>query len=413
MRKINPEILQIHVEDAGFVLSQREIVLEAPNYRLIDIYDLEQRLNGHLDALVLAGEAGAQSARTAAAEGTDAEAAAVLLHVALRLKRREDIEFAVAQAGEADDLVEWRNLIGAAAAWCPADALSMVMGDWITSQDPMLRWIALDVCGRHRVDPKHHLKSVLVDEDAQVRARALQLAGEVGRTDVTDAVRAHDGPVADLALILLGDQTRAEKLAEPGTFPRDPATARRAAELFPLGMDNDTAQGAIRALIANPETRRWGIVALGAAGSAQALPSLIGVMENPLDARVAVSAFEQITGLYLAHAELELEEFPDDPEDPAIKDDACEALIESNTPWPDPPKVEIWFGENAKRFPAGERLLFGAAAWSYSGLPDPWLRYQARHRGVALTQAMGTPEASCPNWRSPVFLDGRQFARAW
>ncbi len=52
LRRVNIEVLRIHVEDAGFLLVQRDLALEAPNYRLIDIYDLEQRLFGHLDAIV-------------------------------------------------------------------------------------------------------------------------------------------------------------------------------------------------------------------------------------------------------------------------------------------------------------------------------------------------------------------------
>lgn len=413
VRIINTDILQIHVEDAGFVLSQRENALEAPNYRLIDIYDLEQRLHGHLDALVCAGEEGARISRVAAEADRDGEGSAVLLHVALRQRRREDIEFAVEQVKKARDPVAALNLMGAAAAWCSADVLSEFMNDWMASHNATFRWIALDVCGRHRVDPKKHLTSGLADSDTNVCARAMQLAGEVGRIDVVDIVRGHDDPVASLAMIMLGDLARAEALTLPNTFPSDPSTARRFAEVFPLAMNEKTAQDVIRALIASPQSRRWGIVALGAAGMAQSLPWLIKTMDDPLYARAAVSAFEQITGIYLAHEALELEVFPEDPDNPAIGDDTCEFLIESNTPWPDPSKVEVWLDENAKRFPTGERLLYGVAAWTFSGPPEPAMRYQARHRNIALSQAIASPQAACPNWRSPVRLDGRQFLRAW
>lgn len=412
MRKINVETLRIHAEDAGFVLSQREISLEAPNYRLIDIYDLEQRLSGHLDALVFAGRAGAETARTVASEAQDGEGAAVLLHVALRQRQLQDIEFAVAQAKKADDPAAARSLMGAAAAWCPTDARAGMRG-WIMSSEPLLRWLALDVCGRHRLDPGRHLQTALADTDAEVRARAAYLAGELGRTDCLEMVRACEGAIADLAAVLLGDRRSAAALAAPETFPRDAATARRAAELFPLGLGQLESQDAIRGLLAVPDTRRWGIVAVGAVGSAKSLPWLVDLMDDPLYARVAVSAFEQISGLYLAHESLELPEFPESPENPIVDNDPGEFLIEENTPWPDPPKVATWLSANAKRFPADEHLLFGVAAWTHSGPPEPWLRYQARFRGVALAQAMSAPGARCPNWRSAVALDGRQFGRAW
>lgn len=413
MRRIKTDILQIHAEDAGFVLSQREYALEAPNYRLIDIYDLEQRLHGHLDALVCAGIEGARMSRSAAKAGRDGEGVAVLLHVALRQQRREDITFACEQLQNKADPKAALKLMGAAASWCAADVLSVVMSDWMASDNPTLRWIAFDVCGRHRVDPKTHLKTGLADSNSGVCARAMQLAGEVGRIDVADIIREQNGPVADLAMTMLGDKARAERLAAPNTFPNDPPTARRFAEVFPLAMNEKAAHDSIRALIASPRTRRWGIVALGAAGMAQSLPWLVKMMDDPLYARVAVSAFEQITGMYFAHEALELAIFPEDTDNPAIDDDACESLIEGNTPWPDPPKVRGWVDDNASRFPMGDRLLYGVAAWTFSGAPEPTMRYQARHRNIALSQAMASPQAPCPNWQSQVHLDGRQFARAW
>ncbi|WP_096787827.1 hypothetical protein [Rhodobacter sp. CZR27] len=406
IRRHGTDILRIHAEDAAFLLTQRDLALETPNHRLIDIYDLEQRLQGHLDALVLAHEAGCETAGTLAQDDPSGPAAAVLLHVALRQQRPAGVEAALAAA------TDWRPM-GHAAAWCGADLLGTVMPRWIASREPVLRWIAFDICGRHRVDPRRHLQPGLEDRDPQVRARAIRLAGEVGRADCRDFVAAEAGTEADIAAVLLGDGARAARLAEAATFPTAPGPARRAAELFPLALQPPAAQEATRALLGRPATRRWGIVALGALGSAQVLRWLADAMEDPLDARVAVSAFETITGVHVAHDGLERAIFPYDPENAAIDGDPGETLIEAATPWPDVERVRDWLSAHAARLPTGERLLFGLAAWTFTGPPEPWLRFQSRHRAVALTQAMRRPQAPLPNWRSPVRLAGGSFTRTW
>ncbi len=65
--------------------------------------------------------------------------------------------------------------------------------------------------------------------------------------------------------------------------------------------------------------------------------------------------------MYFAHEALELENFPEDTDNPTIDDDTCETLIEGNTPLPDPPKVMGWLDDNGSRFPLSDRLLYGVA----------------------------------------------------
>lgn len=412
IRRINPDLLRIHAEDAGFVAAQRALALEAPNYRLADIYDLEQRLHGHLDALVLAGEAGAETVQAVAVAEATGAAAGTLLHVALRGGRRDLAETALALAEAEEDPPAARAALGRAVAWCDREVLSGVMRGWITSAEPLLRWIAFDVCGIHRVDPRDHLDRGLADPAPEVRARAARLAGEVGRIDALPALRTAEEVEAGIAALLLGDRDHAAGLVAAASFPDDAPTARRLAELFPLALPEAEAQAAIRALLGGGETRRWGFVALGALGAAGVLPWLVQAMEAPGDARMAAAAFEQITGVYMAHDGLERDDFPEDPEDSAEAYPG-EALIEANTPWPDIERVRRWLDANGDRFPAGERLLLGLAAWSFDGPPEAWVRFQARFRAIALTQAMARPDAPLPNWHAPVWLQGAGFTRAW
>jgi uncharacterized protein (TIGR02270 family) len=413
LRKVKLDLLRIHAEDAGFLLTQRDRALEAPNYRLIDIYDLERRLHGHLDALVLARDAGADMARVLAEETSDGESAGVLLNVALRQGRRDLVDVVMGLAEASANLALFLEHLGRAAAWCSRQTLSTVIRDWIVSRNALLRWISFDVCGQYRVDPKHHLAQGLADPNNHVRARATRLAGEVGRADSLEQIWELDGQEAILASILLGHGARASQLAEVSSFPEDARTARRAAELIPLALSAADAQSALRSLLAHRPTRRWGIVGLGALGSAKVLPWLADAMGEPQDARVAVSAFERITGLYFAHDGLELSEFPESPEDTVVDADPGEQMIETSTPWPDVAKVHAWLDQNLTRLSEHERLLLGVPAWTIWDPPEPWIKFQSRYRAVALFQALQTPSRPCPNWRSAVSLHGGAFMRAW
>ena len=408
---VNSDILRVHAEDAAFVLSQRALACEAPNYRLVDLYDLEQRLVGHFDALVLARDAGSEAVLSIAETNGDCDSIAVLLHVALRLGREDLIDRIPELAAQDAERCEFRRRLAEAVAWCSTDVLSKVMTRWVTSADPSFRWIALEICGIRRFDPHHHFTRSLNDPDVLVRERAARLAGELGRTDLLGSVRAIGGDEADIAAVLLGDYTRAFRLGNAATFPRDARRARWFSELFPLALPEEEARSAIRVLLSTSETRRWGVVAIGGLGWSGALQSLMGLMEEPLHARAAVSAVEQITGIYFAHEELELEDFPEDPE--VLQLDAFEHFSESNTPWPDPAKFRVWLDANTTKYSENERLLLGLPARTFNGPPEPWVKYQARHRWIAITQAIARPEAPLPRWASRVRLASRSFARDW
>ena len=410
LRQPNPEILRIHVEDAGFVAFQRVAALEAPNYRLIDIFDLEERLRGHLQALAVGGMA-AEEVLLAYVNDGDAEAAGTLLHVGLTNQRMDLIEAALAAVGEADpeDQSDVRAALARMAGWCSAEVLSPHIKGWLDSGDALLRWLALSVCSTHRVDPRSRLVPALGDADPKVRSEAARVAGVIGREDCRGQLTAADR----IPLMLLSDVEAACAAASAETFPDDVREARWTAELFPLVLAQDEAQEAIRELLGKPETRRWGVVALGALGKATPLPWLVDAMEDPLLARVAGAALMQITGIYIAYDGLEMDEFPDDPDDPSLGGDPVEILIETRTPWPDIERMREWLAKEQAKFNVDERYLLGVPAWSISSPPEEWVKYQSRYRNVAFFQAVERPGAGLPMWQSPVQLASGRFGRAW
>ncbi|MEO0915403.1 MAG: hypothetical protein AAFY31_00210, partial [Pseudomonadota bacterium] len=182
-RVIRSDILRVHCEDAAFLFTLREKALEAPNYRLIDIYDLEERMRGHLSAVLLADEAGAAMAADVLAENTGPGELFVAAYVVAHRTGPQGL-VALIEAWDAD--LNYARSFVAALAWCAPDLLSAFMSPWVSSTDRRLAALALGVCALHRVDPRHHLDLALRLDDPGVRRAGFQCAGFCGREDLKD-----------------------------------------------------------------------------------------------------------------------------------------------------------------------------------------------------------------------------------
>ena len=415
---INRRILRLHAENAAFVASQLRLGQDGPNFRLVELFDLESRLAGHLDALVMGREAGVELALETLAVAAEYGEVFTVFH--LGLHARPDLALSALAPPEA---LTWDQVtaLGSAAAWCAPDLMAARMRDWIGGLDPMAAWIALDVCGTRRVDPKGHLKPLLAHRHPRVAARAMQLAGELGRADLApDLVRLAETSDPDLrfraawAAALLGDRRAAPTILSALIGPATaPAQARMVAELLPLVLDDRAARAAIARLMSDRQTERWGIVATGALGAADTLDWLLRQMAEPVLSRIAGAAFCRITGARLSAESLELAEFPDDPDDPVVEACPQESFIEAKLYWPDPEKLAHWLAPQRSRFVAQTRYLLGLPAWTIQPPIEAIATYQLDQRAVALELATRAPEAPLPNWRGAVVPEARGFARKW
>jgi uncharacterized protein (TIGR02270 family) len=415
---LNRRILRLHAENAAFVAAQLRLGQDGPNFRLVDIFDLECRLGGHLDALVMGREVGMELALENLAVAVEYGEVFTVLH--LGLHARPDLALAALAPPEA---LIWDQVeaMGAATAWCAPDRTAPRMRDWIGGQDPMATWIALDVCGRRRVDPKGHLGPLLAHRDARVAARAMQLAAELGRADlVPDLLRATESAEPSVrfwaawAAALLGERKVSGAILSAGLTADTPAPlARMTAEILPLILDARGARSAIARLMSNRQTERWGILATAALGASDTLDWLIRQMAEPVLARVAGAAFCQITGAMLGPQSLELDEFPDDPEDPVTAADPQEAFIEAKLYWPDPEKLAHWLQANRSRFVPDTRYLLGVGAWTIQPPIEAVATYQLDQRAIALELGLRAAGTALPNWRGEVLPQARGFTRRW
>ena len=223
-------------------------------------------------------------------------------------------------------------------------------------------------CAMHGVNPGPPLAAGLRDPDAGLRATALRVAGRCARVDLAEScVAALDDADPRCAFesarsgLLLGNRTDAqqvlETLAADATSPFQIAALRLVAKV----VSTKQARSLLAAIAQRPAQIRILIQGVAIVGDPHYVPWLIAQMQEPRLSRVAGEAFTFVTGLDLAH--LDLDRKPpeqvtfgpnDDPEDDNVAMDEDE-----NLPWPDPEKITTWWRTNSSRFTPGTRYFMG------------------------------------------------------
>jgi uncharacterized protein (TIGR02270 family) len=417
---LNLRVLRLHCENAAFLAAQWPLAQDSPAHRMVDLYDLEDRLSAHLEALALAGPAGlglALEHLAAADAGMNRGEVHVAATLALRLNAGD--ELAQLLPGIALT-VQSAEPIGIAAAMLPPALIGPRLRRWLDTADPVAVAAGLVACRQLRADPGTALAPLLAHAEPLVALHAAALAGELGRVDLLHHLHRRIAPTpgaglaAARAAALLGDRGAAPAALAEGLTADCPADqARQVAELLPLVVPRSEARAWLARLARDPRTRRWSIVACAALGDAELLDGLIGLMSDPVQARLAGAAFCQITGARMGAENLELTVFPEEPD--GGLDDPLEQFIDSHLYWPDPDRIRDWLAPRRARMVVGERLLLGLAAWTHPSPPelpvDAAHRSQLELRAWALEIACRSPEAPLPNHRAPVRMVRHGFAR--
>ena len=398
-RGVIQTIVDQHAEEAAFLWLLRDQAVDAQHYDRQDLARLEERVEAHLDGLRVAGEAGWRTALAmleANPEPGELFAAGVLaLEAGDRPGLAPLIEFA-----EADPEAR-RGLLGAI-GWVPTATLRPLVQAWLDSALAFERFLGLVACSHHRVDPGRRLAHWLADPDRLVAARAARLAGELGRTDLRDALQtSHDAGEAVAAwrawsLGLLGETSalpELERLAEAGFAP--------ALQVALRAMPASRARSWLRQLNGDPAQARLVVEGLGIIGDPQAVPWLIGRVGDPALARLAGESVSLITGIDLAYDDLDGDapEGHDPGPTPDPADDNVALDKDEDLPWPDPELVQAWWEQNASRFTPATRHLLGRplniaaceAAWTTG--------FQRQRRAAAYELALGRQPTMLLTWR--------------
>ena len=363
-------VLAQHLDDAVSLRAVRSVVLREPHVKLKDLARVDERLLAHLDGLSIAGDDGADLSRTALELPGVGQ---LFVACVLAIERRDTT--AIEQLLSLLEAVpDAPRALSSAFGWVAAPQLRGLTAPLLTSPSPQRRWLGLVACAQHRVDPGAALTQALQDADPRVRTRALQAAGELGRTDLLASCLAQLNDANDTndtqeaiamsavrCAVLLGDRNEAvQRLRKQALAPGPHRLEALAVTLFIT--DAYAARALIRQLATEGADTRTMIRAAGWSGDVQVMPWLFKQMESKPHARLAGEAFSFITGVDLAwnhlHRDAPQSEPPgpnDDPSDPDVSLDEDE-----NLRWPDLPKIAAWWQKNQERFKPGARYFLGA-----------------------------------------------------
>jgi uncharacterized protein (TIGR02270 family) len=206
-------VVQQHAEEATHLRRVRSVLVRSAEAGLFELARHDERLEAHLDGLLIAGREGlARVAVLAGAGDTGAVFSLAALAIASDevavLDRLIDLHREDQQALAA---------IASAFGWSRPSRLRGIVQRMLTSNDPARRSLGMRACRLQSVDPGTALASGLNDADVGVRLSALRAAGDLGRVDL----------LADVEDVI---STGPDELRKPLRKPRccsDPVANRR------------------------------------------------------------------------------------------------------------------------------------------------------------------------------------------
>lgn len=410
-------IVSVHVEEASFLWLLRDRAVSAPHLKLDRLARLDNRVEAHIDGLRVAGDAGWELLVEQLAHEESGEVFAAGL---LALESRD-----AARIGRVLEVAErapetTRGFVSAL-GWVERTSLHGTVKGFLDSESAFFRRLGIAACAVHRVDPGTALTAAITDADPALRARALKAAGELGRADLLESLRARLREDEDercrfwaaWAAVLVGDRGRAVELLQLTAMIASPLQMRAIA-LVARVLAGEAGRGFLKALSEDAGRLRALITAVGAFGDPYYVPWLIGQMQSPPVARLAGEAFAMITGVDLAYQDLE-GEWPEgfeagpteNPEDEDVSMDPDEDLA-----WPNPELVGRWWNEHSAGFTPGTRYLCGkpiAAAHCQEVLRTS---YQRQRIAAALELALMRPNAALFPTSAPAYRQKKLLAPA-
>ena len=405
-------LMSIHVEEAASLFELHAALQSRASVSLLDLDRLHERLAGHVDGVLTAGESGWRQCEAALAQ-TSAGAAQVSAIWALHAADVNRLNELCARAASEPRV---REELGRALSWVDKGRLRGIVAGFLKSDDDARRVLGLDACAAHYVDPGAVLASWVVDSSPVVRARALRAAGELGRVDLLQScVAAIEDPDdncrawAAWSAVLLGDRNRGLRALLDVAHVPGPHQDRAFA-LALQAMSVKAGAAALGELIKDQSNLRRVIQGSGIVGDPAHIPWLITQMKDVATARLAGEAFALIVGADLSR-QLEAERpdgfqgGPSDrPEDEDVALDPDESL-----PWPDVQGIERRWAVHASHFTQGQRYFVGAPvtrAHCVSVLGQGYQRQRllAAHHLCLMEPGTQLFNTSAPAWRQRRWL---------
>lgn len=384
-------IVERHLEEAATLWPLRDRAALSPGYARSELAELDERIEAHLDGLRVGGD----ESWAVVAEALAYEEAGEVFAAAQLALATQELEALAPVLDKAGSEASLRRGLVAALAWTPVAQLEPALAALLDRHSPPpLLFLGIAGATAHGRDPGLVLSYALETTHAPLRARALRAAGQLGRVDLLDAVRAAATDAspeirfwAAWAATLLGDRSLLTTLWDLGAS--DFEDADRALWLAARASEPRAAIAELLSLRAREERARSAVLGFGVVGDASALAHVLDAMTVQDLARTAGTAFTMITGLPITGA-LEADPpdgFHDGPTDDPDDDDVS-LPPDIDLPWPDPAACARVSGNITGRVLAGKPI---EPAW-LADLVSADVSQAIRH-AAALENALREPRA--------------------
>jgi uncharacterized protein (TIGR02270 family) len=400
-------IISLHAEDAAFLWGIRDSAVSAPDYSLLDLLKLDDRIQANLDGIRIAANVGWDLCESQLSAGKAGEMFAALAP-ALEIGHEPHIARLLSIAERA--LAARRGLCSAF-GWVHFDAARDTATKLLVSSEPFHRWVGLTCFAIHRVDPESALSTAIESEDETLRARALRAAGELARQDLasqcSDHLHERDDACrfwAAWSSVVLGKT--GEALGELREFCFSPGPFRRRAMHLALrAMQMADAHRLLDSLARSTASTRFSVEGAGIVGDPERIQWLLETMRVPNLARPAAEAFELISGVNIAFENFKANRPEgynsgpsDDPNDPDVEMDDDRNLV-----WPDTLAISEWWQANSGRFQQGHRYICGRPL-SVANCKDV-LRSGLQRQRIAAALYLTVLQPGYPlfEWRAPAW----------
>jgi uncharacterized protein (TIGR02270 family) len=353
-REYNCSFYSDFLEEASFLYEYRLNLFDDPEITWLDIEDIENRFESHIDGLVVGGDPALEICRQQVSEGDPGE-----LHAAVRIfcrQNRKDLVFETLELLDPEDAEKLSAVADALKEELP-DSWQAEFLQLLSTEDQKLISVVAEVAGYRRLPAGQMLLAILPECKPVSLPNVIRALGRLGEKDdaaLLSGYLQHDDKAvcaaAAMTLLRMGDQQAVSyclSAVESKHWPLIPLALGCGPSAVPVILQKASVEDI------HPDC----LIALGLAGDITAIEVLIYWLNNERTADTAAISLNLITGANLYEKAFIPEAFEEDE----LFEDEVEDFKEGKVP----------------KHPDGEP--FGSIITRTSQNPEDWLSWWGKN----------------------------------
>jgi uncharacterized protein (TIGR02270 family) len=364
-RRFYVELYEEHLEEASFLYAQRLTLYDDPEVSWLTVGEWDERLEAHIDALVVGEDLALEVCAKQAAQGDFGELFAAVC-VFCR-QRRFDLLRKSMEALDLEDQEKLQAMADALKYECPVEWQPELL-HVLPPEDPRMRFLQATLCGYRRMRGPREWARIGDSDLPFIMSRIAWACGRVGNREnlamLRDLTVHQDMPIrsaATLSTLRLGDHQFVARFLESAAGMPMPW------QILAVGGPRSLVNVLLNR-VATPSTDV--ILALGLLGDIAAVPALLTYLSQEKLAAAAALALNVMTGAELYEKAfipevMEEDELFEEEKDQVKKDQPV--LRPDGKPYGEnvvrlsqnPEELKAWWTANKLRFSAGQRYRSG------------------------------------------------------